>query len=179
MTLLRYYKPINANVNKSKNKDKLNEKDKSLSESDESNLSLSETSLSEISTEEINEIDEKNSQRSSKKRKISKSCISKRKTKAKINKKGFQKKWLKEFSWLKYDSKEKKMHCELCRFHGINIPFTKEGITITGRMKGYRLVRFQQTTIFPKVFIPTLPNYCLLIPNELSRRWILDCGGLG
>ncbi|CAB4479250.1 unnamed protein product [Rhizophagus irregularis] len=133
MTLLRYYKPINANVNKSKNKDKLNEKDKSLSESDESNLSLSETSLSEISTEEIDEIDEKNSQRSSKKRKISKSCISKRKTKAKINKKGFQKKWLKEFSWLRYDSKEKKMHCELCRFHGINIPFAKEGSKNVGK----------------------------------------------
>ena len=37
------------------------------------------------------------------------------------------KKWLKEFSWLRYNSEEKKMYCELCRFHSINIPFAKEG----------------------------------------------------
>jgi hypothetical protein len=37
----------------------LNEKDKSLSESDENHLSLSETSLLDISIEEIDEIDEK------------------------------------------------------------------------------------------------------------------------
>src|SRR6266487_4407566 len=57
----------------------------------------------------------------------------KKKIKAKINKKGFQRKWLKEFSWLRYDSKEKKMHCELCRFYGINIPFAKEGSKNIGK----------------------------------------------
>ncbi|CAB4416294.1 unnamed protein product [Rhizophagus irregularis] len=133
MTLLRYYKPINANINKNKNKNTPNEKDKSLFESDENDLSLSEISFSESSTEE--EIDEptRNSNLFSQERKTSKYRISKRKIKAKINKKGFQRKWLKEFSWLRYDSKEKKMHCELCRFHGINIPFAKEGSKNIGK----------------------------------------------
>jgi hypothetical protein len=26
--------------------------------------------------------------------------------------------------------KKKKVHCELCRFHGINIPFAKEGMAM-------------------------------------------------
>ncbi|GES83200.1 zinc finger protein 862-like [Rhizophagus clarus] len=132
MTLLRYYKPINANVN-NRNKNTPNEKDKSLSENDKNDLFSSEISSSETPTEEetLNEIEKVNSQRSF--RKISKSHIIKRKIKAKINKKGLQRKWLKEFSWLRYDSKEKKMHCELCRFHGINIPFAKEGSKNIGK----------------------------------------------
>ena len=63
-----------------------NEKDKSLSENDENNLSLSET-LSEISTEEIDETDEKNSQK--------KRNLIKKETKAKINKKHFKENGLK------------------------------------------------------------------------------------
>ncbi|RIA97999.1 hypothetical protein C1645_731997 [Glomus cerebriforme] len=139
MTLLCYYKPINANVNNSKNKNIPNKKEKSLSENDENDLSLSKISLLEISIEEeINEpVDQTNSQRNPillfQKKKTSKLRILKRNIKVKINKKGFQRKWFKEFSWLRYDSKEKKMYCKLYRFHDINIPFAKEGSKNIGK----------------------------------------------
>jgi hypothetical protein len=74
-----------------------------LSEKDKS---LSEISLSEISTEKIDETDEKFVKEALKNEKFQN--LAKRKTIVKINKKGFQRKWLKEFSWLRYDSKEKK-----------------------------------------------------------------------
>src|SRR5436190_23687477 len=121
MTLLRYYKSVNSTASNSKDKDELAEKDKSESEEKLEDLS-------EASTEE--EIDNDETDETSvslpQKRKTLKSHIFKKKTKVKV-KKVFQRKWLREFSWLRYDSKEKRMHCELCRFHNINIPFAKEG----------------------------------------------------
>lgn len=115
-SILRYYKTVSVNTNK--NKDKSIEGDKSLSESDKDDLS------SKTSTEE--EVNEDSSILTSQKKKKTLRIL-KKKAKIKVNKKGFQKKWLKEFSWLRYNSEEKKMHCELCRFHNINIPFAKEG----------------------------------------------------
>ena len=102
MTLLRYYKPVNSTASNSKDKDELAEKDKSESEEELEDLS-------EASTEE--EIDNDETDETSvslpQKRKTLKSHIFKKKTKVKV-KKVFQRKWLREFSWLRYDSKEKK-----------------------------------------------------------------------
>ena len=116
MTLLRYYKPINANVNNSKNK--------SLSESDENKLSLSETSLSEFLQRKQTKQMKRILKEVPKKKKNFNLVYQKEKQKRKLIKIDFKEND-KEFLWLRYDPKEKKCTMDYVDFMVLIFPLLK------------------------------------------------------